>query len=494
MKVAELVGVLGFEFDDKDLKKFDAGMKTAVKTVTIATTAMAALAAGTFAFVSKIAQTNDEIGKMSERLGVSTEELQSWGFAAELGGSSSEAMASSLQNVSTNLSQAARGIGAGVEVFGILGISATDATGKVKNANVAMEEIADRVSNLGTQAEKLEFLQKLGISADLLLTLDQGSAALRRQRLEAKELGFVLDKNATKTAGDFNNALLKVMKIIQGVASAIATKLMPPITRMMDTFKQLFINNKELLKQNITAFVENLGKAFNFVWNIAKRVANIVTVIVNAFGGWKNAIGLVTVALVAMNATALFIPLVFLAIGAAIFLMVEDIVAFANGRESALQDLIDIFPQIEAPIRAVIDLLALSAKGWGLVLTDGAAALEGLGILIEQNPSEPIQNAMKWVTDLIDKFSEIKASIAEGFSSSIEATTNFLGIGDSPTPAVKSNSNSAVTTNTVNAEIIVNGANQDPKAIAINVREQVQKALSDVTTQTQRDVSSPLKG
>ena len=186
MKVAELVGVLGFEFDDKDLKKFDAGMKTAVKTVTIATTAMAALAAGTFAFVSKIAQTNDEIGKMSERLGVSTEELQSWGFAAELGGSSSEAMASSLQNVSTNLSQAARGIGAGVEVFGILGISATDATGKVKNANVAMEEIADRVSNLGTQAEKLEFLQKLGISADLLLTLDQGSAALRRQRLEEK--------------------------------------------------------------------------------------------------------------------------------------------------------------------------------------------------------------------------------------------------------------------------------------------------------------------
>ena len=284
------------------------------------------------------------------------------------------------------------------------------------------------------------------------------------------------------------------MKIIQGVASAIATKLMPPITRMMDTFKQLFINNKELLKQNITAFVENLGKAFNFVWNIAKRVANVVTVIVNAFGGWKNAIGLVTAALVAMNATALFIPLVFLAIGAAIFLMVEDIVAFVNGGESALQDLIDIFPQIEAPIRAVIDLLALSAKGWGLVLTDGAAALDGLGILIDQNIIEPIKNAMKWVTDLIDKFSEIKASIAEGFSSSIDATTNFLGIGDSPTPAVQSNSNSAVTTNTVNAEIIVNGANQDPKAIAINVREQVQKVLSDVTTQTQRDVSSPLKG
>ncbi|GAH94243.1 unnamed protein product, partial [marine sediment metagenome] len=83
-----------------------------------------------------------------------------------------------------------------VEVFGLLGISATDATGKIKNADDLLLDVADSISVLGTQAEKLEFANKLGIGPDLLLSLQQGSKAIEEQRKEARELGFVIDKNA----------------------------------------------------------------------------------------------------------------------------------------------------------------------------------------------------------------------------------------------------------------------------------------------------------
>ena len=127
MVVEELVALLGFEFDDKDLKKFDEGMNGAKKLLIGVGTVAVASAGAIFAFTKSIAETNDALGKQAQLLGMSTAELQAWQFAAELGGSSAQAMSSSLENIGKKASEAARGTGAGVEVFGMLGISVTDA-------------------------------------------------------------------------------------------------------------------------------------------------------------------------------------------------------------------------------------------------------------------------------------------------------------------------------------------------------------------------------
>lgn len=478
MVVEELVAILGFEFDDKELKSFNEGLKTATKSIAAVGAAALASATAVFAFTKRIAQINDELGKTSQTLGIATQELQGWILAAELGGSSQNELISSMENLSRRTSEAARGLGAGVEVFGLLGISATDANGNIKESSVILEEVADRVSQLGTQAEKLEFLEKLGISSGLLLTLDQGAEALRKQRLEVEQLGFALDENATKNAAEFNDELLRVTKIAGGVTNAVGQGIMPEIVGMLKVFKEWFIVNRDLIRQNITSFLTGLINVLRIAFNIISRVVNVINLLVQSIGGWTNAIALAGTAMLAFNAKAFLIPLLIGAIATAVFLLLEDIVTFFNGGESALGSFLEDFPKLEEAIRKVGSALA------GLV--NPATFLKTI--------DDFLKSVTNTVTDLLSLFG-IKTTL-------FGATT--IGKGTTPAsnvniplppqrPAFATTNNSVRANNNVTANITVNGANANPKEIATNIRKEISTVMSEVFTQTNKDVTNPIK-
>lgn len=396
MKLAELIGVLGFEFDDTELVNFEDGIKTATASLAVIGTAIAGAGVATFAFVQDIAAGNDELGKMSERLGISTADLQGWQYAAELGGGSADSMSSSLENLAKVASEAARGTGAGVEVFGMLGLSATDANGRLKDSSVLMEEVADRMSKLSTQGQKLEFASKLGISADTIIALQQGSEALKRQRLEAEQLGFTLDKNATKNAANFNDELLKVTKIVQGVSSSIATSLMPEITLMMTAFKDWFIANKEIIKQNLQGFLNGVIDVFKAMFDIVRRVANVLNVMAQAVGGWKTALIGVGAVITALNAKILLIPLLMGVVALAVFLAIEDIITYFQGGESAIGDFIDQFPILSGVILSlvggigalIVGITSLKVATTAMMIVANAAkiGMAAFNLVVSANP------------------------------------------------------------------------------------------------------------
>lgn len=381
--IESLVTQLGFEFDDETVKKFNDGVETAAKGLLAITAAAGAAAVGIFAFTKSVAGANDETGKLSKRIGVDLEAMQELGYVAELNGGSIDSMNGSLENLSKISSEAARGVGAGVEVFGMLGLSATDAGGKVKSADNLLLEISDSVAALGTQAEKLELTQKLGIGSDLLLSIQEGSAAMLEQRKEAKALGFAIDKDAAGAAANFNDEMLKVKKIVQGVASSIGTKLMKVLTPVTKMFVEWFKVNKTLIQQGLEKFFEILIKVISGVSNVAMRVFNVINTIVQAFGGWENAIKLATGALIALNAVALFIPVVLLAAGAAILLLIEDLQKFANGGDSWIGNLLEDFPKLTESLKILLGWIGKIAEGWKLLFSDDLGnAVEGFGMMI----------------------------------------------------------------------------------------------------------------
>jgi hypothetical protein len=381
--IDSLVAKLSFDFDDKALEQFNKGMADAGKAVAAGAAAAAAAGAAIFAFTSKIAEQNDEMGKTAKIIGITAQSLNELGFVAELNGGSINSMNSALENVAKISSEAARGLGAGVEAFGLLGVSVTDANGDLKKADSLLLDVADAVAQLSSQSEKIELLNKLGIDSSMLLTLEQGSAAIRRQREEVKALGFVLDKDATQAAEKFNDEMLRVGTITKGVASAVGTKLMKQITPMIEAFVSWFKVNKDLIKQNLNSFFEKLTKIITVVFNIIRRVFNVVNTVAQAFGGWANAIGVVSAALLAMNIRILLIPALILAAGAAIFLLIEDLVAFANGADSQLGALAKKSDTFRIALEGIVEVMAMVGKGWNLIFTQGEAALDGLIFLIK---------------------------------------------------------------------------------------------------------------
>lgn len=488
--IENLITKLSFEFDDDKLNKFDDFLKNATKGLVAVVAGATAAATAIFVFTKKIAEANDELGKFARRTGIDIKALQELGYVAELNGGSIDSMNSSLENLSRIASEASRGVGAGVEVFGMLGVSVTNANGKVKNADVLLNNVSDAIARLGTQAERLEFAQKLGIGSDLLLTIQQGSEAIKKQREEAKALGFSIDQNAAKAAADFNDELLKLNKVILGIANAIGTKLMKQITPMIKLFIEWFKINKEIIKQNLIAFLNKTITVIRGVFNIIMRVVNIVMSLVNAMGGLKNAIIVVTGLLLVMNASALLMPILLVAAGVAILLILEDIIKFAEGGDSAIGNLAERFPILETALWGLLDILAMIRDGWIAIFQDGGLFIEEL-ILMFQELGETIKNfVLIPINKAIELFNKIPSidSILGGLSKKGkigEIASNLIGSALGRTNQEREQaSQSLETSNTSNTS---NTTNTNQAKITLNINggdtEEVKRVVTDVLNQ-----------
>ena len=509
MIVEELVAKLGFKFDDTNLKKFDSGMQNAKKLLGGLAIAAGGYAVAMLKSTEAIAEQNDILGKQAETLGITTSELQSFQYAAELGGASSSDMSSSLENLGRVASQASRGIGAGVETFGLLGISVNDANGNVKSSTQLMSELSGKISKLSSQSEKLEFLQNLGVSNKLLLTLNQGVEKLNKQRAEAKKLGFLLSPEDVKNAANFNDALLKVHMVMNGLTSQIATKSMPIITKLMTQFKVWFINNKKIIQQNITKFLDNMNKVLGGVWTVVKRVSSAVNSIAQAFGGWEKTIKVVGTALLVLNAKALILPITLIAIGVAVGLLLEDLISYYNGADSAIGDLAKKHEVLKVALAALRDILKQVADGWDLILNHGGDALDGLKIYIKsigKHIFDFMIAPLNLVLKLIDKVSgsdlEIKNPLDGGYDAVGKDTSSFLdsvksffnpSTGGFTTPQMTPLQTRAFTTNNstvstpmnFNANITVNGAGGDGKATGKDISAQLDTWFKSVNRKAQ---------
>ena len=413
--IENLITRLSFRFDDDQLRRFDRFLETSIKGLAVLVAGATASSTAIAVFTNKIANANDALGKFSQRTGIDIEALQELGYVAELNGGSVDSMSSSLENLAKISSEAARGVGAGVEAFGMLGISVTDPQGRIKETDDLLLDVSDSISRLSSQSQKLEFAQKLGIGTDLLVSIQQGSKAIREQRKEARELGFVIGDDAAKSSAEFVDGMLRIKKILSGVANVIGTKLLRSMIPLLTAFKDWFIINKAIIKQNLVSFLDSAIKVVRGVWVVVFRVVNIIRDLVKAMGGWKNSIIIVTGLLVAMNASALLMPILAIAAGVGLALLLDEVATFARGGDSVLGQLLKKFPGLEDRLKKVLKLLKLSAKGWKLVFTHGDKALEGMLIMLK-DVGEKIQtyliDRLNIVINLLNKIPGMDVSLA----------------------------------------------------------------------------------
>ncbi|MCP3685807.1 MAG: hypothetical protein GY861_24425 [bacterium] len=416
--IENLITQLSFDYDKKALDAFAKQSGTILKSLTAIVATSAAAAVGMFAFAKSTATVHDELGKLNNITDVSLQSLQELGYAADIDGGSINSMNSSILNLSTTISQAARGIGSGVEVFGMLGMSATDAEGNVKSADIVLEELSDRLSVLRTDAEKLEFTRKLGIDDSVLRTLKRGSDGIRAIREEARQLDFIIDEDAAEAAAIFNDELIRTERLSKGIKDFIGTNLIKQFIPLIEKFNEWTMSNRELVKTKILEFLERLQKFTMGVYNVGVRVVRVIDDLVKSMGGWENAIIVVTGLLVAMNASALLMPILAAALAAGLFLIIEDIQKFANEGDSVLGQLADEFPIVDTAANLFLDTLGLIAGGWGLILTDSDEAWEGMQLMFA--------DLISWASDFISDIWSINNAIANGLIAPLNTFLTLL--------------------------------------------------------------------
>lgn len=202
----------------------------------------AAIAATALIASTKAAIDNaDAIRDLSVRTGVGTETLSAYGYAASQTGTDIETLGKGLRVLSKNAADAQNATSEQAKVFEALGVSVTDADGKLKSLGVLVPEIANKFAQLEDGTTKAALAQALFGRAGGELTefLNSGADGLDEFTRKAKELGIVIDQDTANAADQFNDTLGDLKAIVSGVGLQIASGLLPALNDGAKSLKEM---------------------------------------------------------------------------------------------------------------------------------------------------------------------------------------------------------------------------------------------------------------
>jgi hypothetical protein len=144
----------------------------------------------------------DKINDLAKNIGISTESLSEFGFAAEQSGSSLEAMAEGFKFLGKNQAEAMAGSAEAAGRFASLGIALADSAGNARPLENVMMDVSDALAKLpaggARTAAAMDLLGRSG--TDLISTLSDGSDALREWSRISDETGNTITASAAKSA------------------------------------------------------------------------------------------------------------------------------------------------------------------------------------------------------------------------------------------------------------------------------------------------------
>ena len=230
---AQQIAAAGEKMKDLGNKVTEVGQK--FKPVSAAA---AALVASMGALAYKSVQTADDLNTLSKQTGLSTDFLQKMEYGADRLDISVDTLRGSVTKMKKNMA------GSG-EPFEQLGVSVTDSTGHMRDAESVFYDTIKALSQIPNEVERDQLAYEIfGRSADELAgIIDDGGEAFRRYGDEAERMGLIMSGetldalNKTNDAVDKSKAQLKAAAMELG--GTIATGLAPFLEKLTGFVEKL---------------------------------------------------------------------------------------------------------------------------------------------------------------------------------------------------------------------------------------------------------------
>lgn len=181
------------------------------------------------AFAKSALDNADELSKMSQKVGISTEALSQLDYAAKISGASIEELRKGFVRLSKNALDASAGLAAPKRAFDALGISVKKADGNFKGTEELLLEIADAYAGLEDGAGKAAISQDLfgRAGAQLIPLLNQGRDGIEKLKKEADALGLTLSTSAGLAAEEFNDNIERLTSVLKGAFNQALQQVLP---------------------------------------------------------------------------------------------------------------------------------------------------------------------------------------------------------------------------------------------------------------------------
>lgn len=243
-----------------------------VKGFAIAGTAIAAgVGIGTAALKKGITETaayGDNVDKMSQKIGFSSEAYQKWDYVLQRAGTDIGKLGpvmKTLSNQATSNSAA----------FKELGISQEDLANM--SPDQLFGETVKKLSEMENVTERTALASKLlGRGATELGPLfNEGSEAIEEQMELAEKYGMIMPEETVKASAAFQDSVTTMQMTMTGLKNRMMGELLPAATKVTDGLGKMFagdMSGADDVAQGIREIAAKIITMAPVVWNAAKKI------------------------------------------------------------------------------------------------------------------------------------------------------------------------------------------------------------------------------
>jgi TP901 family phage tail tape measure protein len=344
----EILAAFSIEVEDDELKKASKHIEGFVgKLQAVAPVLAEAFAIGALTeFVASTVEAGARVFDLSAKLGVGTEELQQFQFAAKLAGVEGESAAHSLGFLNKAVGEALTGSKEASETFQKMGIPLKDAGGNARETGDILLDVSDALEKMPDQQTRAAYAMKLfGREGQALIpVLAQGSAHLREVYGEFGKLGGGMSDEFVKSAKETQDEIDKIKFALESMKVRIVSAVLPAVQWLTAKIKALaipildWLDHTSVLRTGLLALSAVLsGKVVISIIKLA-RVMGILKATV-----WETVKAFLGFAL----------PLIGIGL---LYLAFDDLFTLLSGGDSEIGHLLETFGGVEGKDKYVQDL------------------------------------------------------------------------------------------------------------------------------------------
>lgn len=325
---------------------------------------LAASVAGAFSisafkhFIGEQIDVGSRLNDTSEKLGVTTDALQKFQYAAKLSGVDTEAAGTALQFLNKNLGEAIGGSAEQAKTFKDLGIDIASIKDGTQTATDLLPDLAKKFEGIGSDAERTATAMKLfGRSgASLIPLLKSGSGELQKMFEKFEQLGGEMDEGFIKLADQAGDEIDTLKFAFNGLKSRVAVEVLPTVIEFAKKLQEMAAYAIKLTKE--TTVVRTALSVLGVVGAVAGAKAAL---------GWAKFFGLFPKGNMGIVKTLASLGGIGLAIGAvaAVALAVDDLAVAFDGGDSAIKAFLTKAGGVEYATKYIDDMKSAwdSSKG-----------------------------------------------------------------------------------------------------------------------------------
>lgn len=248
----------------------------------------AAVLTGFVGVIKGAIDTADKLNDMRQKTGIAVEELDALGLAAQMNGTTLDAVSGALAKLAKNMSEAAGGGREAAATFAQFGIGAEELRNGSISTTDALAKIADKISGMPDGWEKAAAAQRVfgKSAAEIIPLLNAGGDAIRDAGAELDRLGGRFTGEMATAADEFNDNLTKINRSVAMLGMNMANELLPQLNFLAET----------MLKASgsggmFDVFMKGLRTAFETIVVLAANVGYVLVQIKNEMVGIVQQMG-----------------------------------------------------------------------------------------------------------------------------------------------------------------------------------------------------------